>query len=363
MKILQVIHSLGYGGAEKFVIELSNELSKKQTVTVCTFKPTNKTTAFVSNLSSKVELHSFNRTKKYSFRILFRLLKLIKTQQPDIVHVHLHNSFYYIFFLSIFLKKTKFVHTIHNELFAWNGIFKPVNFFGRFQKNLSHVCISRGIYQQFIQKYKKSFFVHIDNGINKPPEALITDLQIKLPADVFRNENNARVFLTIGNYAPFKNFDLLISVFAEITAKHTLIIVGNDDTPEKECYNRIEENKTSNVHLAGYSNNIFAYLRQADALLISSTHEGMPLVVIEALSCGTPVISTPAGGIVDMVVPGENGFLSADFTKEGLLKAINDFLDCSPEQLGKIKNNNIKKFNDCYTIESCVGRYIELAYK
>ena len=105
MKILQVIHSLGYGGAEKFVIELSNELSKKQTVTVCTFKPTNKTTAFVSNLSSKVELHSFNRTKKYSFRILFRLLKLIKTQQPDIVHVHLHNSFYYIFFLSIFLKK------------------------------------------------------------------------------------------------------------------------------------------------------------------------------------------------------------------------------------------------------------------
>ena len=45
------------------------------------------------------------------------------------------------------------------------------------------------------------------------------------------------------------------------------------------------------------------YLCNSDAFFLSSTHEGMPISVIEAMSIGLPIICTPAGGLVDMVIP------------------------------------------------------------
>jgi len=50
----------------------------------------------------------------------------------------------------------------------------------------------------------------------------------------------------------------------------------------------------------------------ADALLLTSEREGAPMVVLEALASGTPVVATAVGGVPDLIRNGENGFLAAD---------------------------------------------------
>ena len=51
---------------------------------------------------------------------------------------------------------------------------------------------------------------------------------------------------------------------------------------------------------------------EADALILASDYEGFPLVAIEALSNGIPVISTPVSGIVELIKPGVNGYIFAN---------------------------------------------------
>jgi glycosyltransferase involved in cell wall biosynthesis len=53
----------------------------------------------------------------------------------------------------------------------------------------------------------------------------------------------------------------------------------------------------------------FGYYRSLDLYLSTSVHEGLPLSVVEAMACGKPVVSAAVGGIPEIVVDGEDGFL------------------------------------------------------
>jgi glycosyltransferase involved in cell wall biosynthesis len=72
-------------------------------------------------------------------------------------------------------------------------------------------------------------------------------------------------------------------------------------------------------------------MKEADVLTLTSDSEGMPSVILESLSLGTPVVATPAGGIPEVVLPGINGFLCRkddpiDVAKH-LIEALSRFWD------------------------------------
>lgn len=75
--------------------------------------------------------------------------------------------------------------------------------------------------------------------------------------------------------------------------------------------------KISHDRLPGYYN-------MADALLLPSKMEGVPMVVLEALACGTPVIASAVGGIPDLVKHGENGLLLSPPTPQAIAAAIEE---------------------------------------
>ncbi|MCA1945173.1 MAG: glycosyltransferase [Desulfovibrio sp.] len=66
----------------------------------------------------------------------------------------------------------------------------------------------------------------------------------------------------------------------------------------------------SRVHFAGERLDVDTVLRQADALVLSSIREAMPNVILEAMATGLPVIATDVGGVAEMVVQGETGWLT-----------------------------------------------------
>ena len=95
MKIVQVISSLANGGAEKFVVELSNELSLSNQVLLISIKDIEDWMYPPQYLSKRVNLLTLGKKKGFDLNVLSKLYKLLRSQEPNVVHIHLNMSMYY----------------------------------------------------------------------------------------------------------------------------------------------------------------------------------------------------------------------------------------------------------------------------
>jgi glycosyltransferase involved in cell wall biosynthesis len=120
------------------------------------------------------------------------------------------------------------------------------------------------------------------------------------------------VYLGVGRLKPQKDFQTLIRAFARLGPEShaRLIILGDGELRhelEKLCKHL---GVGERVELTGFVHNPYALMRKAKALVLSSRYEGLPTVIIEALACGTPVISTRCpSGPEEILREGTDGFL------------------------------------------------------
>jgi glycosyltransferase involved in cell wall biosynthesis len=166
------------------------------------------------------------------------------------------------------------------------------------------------------------------------------------------------VVLGVGRFTRQKNFPLLIEAFAKArkTRPLRLIILGEGELrAELEAQVRalgIGED----VDLPGFDPNPFRYMRRAAVYVLSSDWEGLPTALIEALACGTPVVSTDCesgpqeillGGRLSRIVPmGDASALSA---------AILGTLEVPGDRAARVA-----RAND-FTLDRAVDRYLEVA--
>ena len=96
----------------------------------------------------------------------------------------------------------------------------------------------------------------------------------------------------------------------------------------------------------------------SDAFCLSSLQEGLPITALEAFSVGTPVISTPVGGCVNIVTDGKTGFLSKDVSENSYMQAIKMFVGTSEEKRNSMRSSCLNEFNEKYSIDRCAKEYI-----
>jgi glycosyltransferase involved in cell wall biosynthesis len=125
---------------------------------------------------------------------------------------------------------------------------------------------------------------------------------------------NPPVFLAVGRLTEQKDFLTLIKAFALLRKQRParLIILG-----EGECRSELEAmiktlEISEDVSLPGFVQNPYAYMSHASAFVLSSRHEGLPTVLIEAMACGCPVVSTDCpSGPKEILESGKYGSLVA----------------------------------------------------
>ncbi len=157
----------------------------------------------------------------------------------------------------------------------------------------------------------------------------------------FFQEEDSKVFITVGRLHEQKDYPTLIEAFAYVHSrdpKTRLIVVG--DGEEREALKQLVRNKgvEAFVDFIGFQSNPYAYIKQADVFVLSSLYEGFGNVIVEALATGTPVVSTdcPSGpseilekGIYGHVVPVGDAKELARGMESALIKPAN------PEKLIK----------------------------
>lgn len=138
-------------------------------------------------------------------------------------------------------------------------------------------------------------------------------------------EKSIPVVLAAGHLQHRKGFDVLIQAFYHVKSQKEarLIIIGEGDQRETltELIQKYELEDHVNLH--GFVDNPYAYMKQADLFVLSSRFEGLPTVIIEAMACGCPVVSTDCpSGPREILNHGEYGKLVPVENPEALAEAI-----------------------------------------
>jgi len=141
--------------------------------------------------------------------------------------------------------------------------------------------------------------------------------------------------------------------------KARLIIAGDGPT-RIEVERKIEElDLCNNIHLLGIKSNMQEIMCSADVFLLNSTLEGMPLVLLEAMSCRLPIVTTPAGGIPELIRPNIDGIVTKGFEQEEFAQAVIDILE-DDSLRKKMANAGRKRVEDKFSAEQIVTKYENL---
>jgi glycosyltransferase involved in cell wall biosynthesis len=150
------------------------------------------------------------------------------------------------------------------------------------------------------------------------------------PEHPWLRDGGPPVILGVGRLAVQKDFSTLIHAFARLRQKREarLLILGEGELrPDLE--NLIaDRGLDSHVALPGFADNPFAHMRQAKLFVLSSAWEGLPNVLIQAMACGTPVVSTDCpSGPAEILENGQLGRLVPVGDVDALAKAMAEALD------------------------------------
>lgn len=219
----------------------------------------------------------------------------------------------------------------------------------------------------------------IYNFIDK--ENILCSANTSLPEDVKRFLNNSPFFLNVGRLHEQKNQKRLInqfSIFHEKNRNIKMIILGSGEL-EMELNTLIEsKGLADNVRIIPYLKNPFVYMINAEALIVSSHYEGLPNVIVEAMTLGCPIISTDclAGPreLLDDIndyelcisnnIIGARGILVPDFESEDTVKShfMADAMEllCENHLLKERLTYNQKVYMSKYSNEALLEQWIQV---
>ncbi len=139
------------------------------------------------------------------------------------------------------------------------------------------------------------------------------------------------VVLTVGRLVLAKDHPTLVRAFAQVARSRPstrLVVVGQGPERERTMALAAELGIADAVDFPGFVDNPYSYMAEADVFAISSTQEGLPTVLIEAMACGTTVVSTDCPSGPDEILQGGKwGRLTPVGDEQALTAAILDALD------------------------------------
>lgn len=361
MKILEVIESLMAGGAQRFVVDLCNELAenREDKVFLYTFREGKNYDFYRTQIHSNVFQIKDRGKETFLSKVwqFFEVLRVIIKVKPDIVHCHTL-AFPYIIIPSLFLHRTKFFYTVHNmaDKDTAPGLSSYLRSFF-LKRTIKAITISTQCAISFENYYGFPCYKIIENGCRK---LFVTN---KLPCvnkeiTSYKKNEHTKVFINIARIMPQKNHELLIKTFDKFVNdgyNAILLIIGDNKTCKDLTIQLKKLIHNNSIFFLGLRNNVSDYLYYSDFFCLSSSWEGLPISLLEAGLMGCYPISTPVGGVPDVIKNISLGLLSKDITIPSYLEMLKKayFMNINRDILSQ-------QYSEKYSMTLCARRYRSL---
>jgi Glycosyltransferase len=297
MKILHVITSLRYGGAERLITTIVPMLQNKgHSVDVCLFDGYDSSFK-QSLLAEGVSIICFGNCRNvYNPLNILKLVRLMR--HYDIVHSHNTSPQLFAAIGSIFCNST--LITTEHSTYNKRRRLVILKYLDRWMYNRyrSVICISDAVKNSLVNYLgviKPSLFV-ISNGIR------IIDYKSALPLSSSIIDTKKLVITMVSAFRYQKDQDTLIRAMSRLNKdKFEVWLVGDgerrDDIEKLIC----ELNLSNNVKLFGIRNDIPSIMKSSDIVVQSSHIEGFGLTAVEGMAAGKPVIASDVPGLSQVV--------------------------------------------------------------
>ena len=355
MKILQIHTDLKSGGIEAVVVGLCNEMINRHELSFCTIFEPNVNDVFFSCLDKRIPVYTAHKkTPGGNIKYLWRVYRIIAKGKYDIVNMH---GCLYYYLLAVFLlhKKIKFFYTFHSEAQKENVGWDIKLFYLKYwllkKRWIYPITISLKTQISFEELYGLPSKM-IYNGTPKP------DVQY-FSMDQYRITSNTKILFHPGRITEAKNQHMLCKVCNRLQQEgYDIVLLLAGDNQDQNIYSDISRYFSLRIRYLGERNDIVNILNKSDALCLSSIWEGLPMVLLEALSVGCIPVCTPVGGIPEVISNGENGFLSKSIEEDDYYCALREFLDSDYNTIKRMKEKCLNTFSN-FNIQNIALKYEE----
>lgn len=337
IRILHIIPSLRKGGAERLVLDIIKNVSRKKEIDVKLIIFREEIEYDISEIKSLIDVvpcsFQLSLTKKWHVNVS-RLQQFLIEFNPDVIHTHLFEAELVSRFC-IYPKASWYSH-IHDNMIQLN--------------KLNFSSISKSTITNFFEKhvlfnrYKKNGGTHF-LAISKHTLSYIKSVQYQYPVTLLHNAIDIKRFkktihieshttklskevehnpddidglplcinlINIGSFVPKKNQCFLLDIIIELNKKGikvSCLFLGDGPLKNEIEERAIELGIMNQCQFLGNVEKVEEYLWHSDVYVHTATYEPLGLVLLEAMAAGLPVITLDGGGNRDLMNNGKNGYL------------------------------------------------------
>lgn len=365
MKVLHVINSLSAGGAELHLLELCRHLKRQgvEVVVACLRELFKGSRSLRPDFEQEgIRVVHLRADSRYEWRFLGRLARLLKEEQPDILHTHLPRADlagawgHWLYPSPIWVSSVHDLYGTH-----WSGRWALPLFDFIWRRADAVVAISHAVKDWLIREW------HF-------PAGRVTVIQYGIEADRFVGPGSGQrepwetkdraVVGSIGRFEPRKGHDCLIRAMPAVLeqAPHaSLRIAGHDPWGYGKKLQALIQSLglKEQVRLVGFQSDVPSFLHALEVFAFASHLEGFGQVVIEAMAAGRPVVASRIPPLTEIVVEGETGLLVELDNPQAFAEAIS-WLLVHPEESQQMGRRGQKLVRDRFSAERMSAEILSL---
>ncbi|WP_048689403.1 glycosyltransferase [Catenovulum maritimum] len=302
VKVLQVIQHLKVGGLEKMVIDLFTNSQFSQDMILVSLEDDKESvlTRWPELTAHQSKIICLNKPAGFSLTTINQLRKIITSRNIDIIHSHHIGPLFYASLANFGHLKVRHINTVHDAWYLKHGNQAWLTKFSAILGGVEFIADAKVVAKQFITSFKGGVKtpIVIHNGVDEDRFVAGNKHQAR---EIFDLPQNKILVGCAARVEVGKGHDALIRQLCFADENMHLVMAGSGSEMANLQALCRELNVENKVHWLGRVDDMPKFYQSLDVFCLFSQREGLPLSVLEAIACDTPVVATRVGGIPEIV--------------------------------------------------------------
>jgi glycosyltransferase involved in cell wall biosynthesis len=289
-----------------------------------------------------------------------RIRNWMMRERPDVVHAHLPHAAWLSRWTRLAAPVRVLIDTLHSSSTGTWGRhlgFRASDWLTDRVTAVSQAVADAHLAAHFTDPRKLAI---LQNGVelenSSPDPALRVRIRRELGITASGIES-ALLWLAAGRLEPVKDYPTLLRAFAAAPGKAHLVIAGDGSLAIDLHQLTATLGLQSRVHFLGFCPDLRPWMHSADAFVLSSLWEGLPLALLEAAAAGLPCVATDVPGTRELVHRGQTGFLALPGSAIALQSAMTRMMSLQPAERSAMGQQARKLIEQNFSLKSVLDRW------